>query len=195
MAQSQNLVKLKIDPPEKFSDMETINFEKHARKLKAYMSMTDKRFVKLMDWAEKENTPINLEEASLVCGESADGEAESRMGDTERLSGTLNYVLMQLFEDLPTASSMLEGIDDYNGLEAWRLIVRRYAKTKSHLALLGLAKVIYVNFKNDAEFETKFNRWELDIARFEKATGVTVPDVIKVGLILCTTKGLSLIHI
>ena len=131
------LVRLRVNPPEKFDP--TTNFEKYARRLKAYMGMTDKRFTKLMDWAAKQTDEIDLEVASLEIGETLDGEGTgmaTSLGDTEMLASTLNYVLIELLEGVP--ANLLDNNEDMNGLEVWRRLVDRYGKTRTHLALLGL---------------------------------------------------------
>ena len=83
MYQNANpLVRLRLDPPEPF-DGQTTSFEKFSKKLKSYLSMTDKRLGKLMEWSSKQTTPISLEDASLQIKETVTGEEGTSLGDTE----------------------------------------------------------------------------------------------------------------
>ena len=125
--------------------------------------MSDHRFTRLIAWATTQTDVITIDEISRQ------DDVDDRHDTSRRLATTLFYLVTTALEG--SSSLRLDGTDDNNGFEAWRKLEARYGKTMIHNALLGPATIVNVKFNSDNEFETKFAKWELDIAKFEKATG------------------------
>ena len=51
-------VKLKIEPPTKFTGGSKDNYEDFERRLRTYLSLTDTRFPKLLKWVVQQGMPI-----------------------------------------------------------------------------------------------------------------------------------------
>ena len=51
-------VKLKVEPPTKFTGGTKDNYEDFERRLRTYLSLTDTRFPKLLKWTVQQGMPI-----------------------------------------------------------------------------------------------------------------------------------------
>ena len=171
-------LKLRIDPPSKFSGKE--NYEEFAKKLRNYMCLSDLRYAAEMTWATKRITPITVE---TLRERDVD---EKHEGHTEKLSSLFYYVLSGLVEG--PAYTIVDQIDDANGFEAWRRLHQRYAKTKLQSAIMQLVTIVNTKFQ-EKSFETTFAEWETNITKFEMAVGRELYDEIKVGLLIAGTTG------
>ena len=107
-------------------------------------------------------------------------------GTTRKMASVLYYVLAGLVDG--PAYVLVDQVEDSNGLEAWRLLYQRYARTNIQNAIMTL--VTLVNTKlDDKDFETKFSKWESDITKFERAIEKPLYDEVKVGLLIAGTSG------
>ena len=112
-----NLIKLKIDPPEKFNGKS--DFDYFAKRLKNYMMLSDQDYGPIMKFAENAQSPVTMDEQDAM--------DVAHSGETRRLSSLLYYVLSGLVTD--SAYTLFDQVADSNGMEAWRLLTNRYAKT------------------------------------------------------------------
>ena len=129
-------LKLKLDPPDKFSGKD--DYENFAKRLRNYMCLWDLRYSKEMKWAESMETPITTKE---VAERDVD---ELQKGMTANLSAKLYYVLTNLTEG--PAYTIVDQIEDSNGLEAWRRLAKRYAKIKMQSAIMKLVTIVTTKF-------------------------------------------------
>ena len=177
MASSEGVVRFKIEPPPKYTG--TGNFEEFAKRFTNYMSLSNVRYGDLMRRAANNPTPVLT--ARL---DSLDDGLET--GTTRKMASVLYYVLAGLVDG--PAYVLVDQVEDSNGLEAWRLLYQRYARTNIQNAIMTL--VTLVNTKlDDKDFETKFSKWESDITKFERAIEKPLYDEIKVGLLIAGTSG------
>ena len=126
-----------------------------------YMSLTDSRYARIMTWATEQTTVITM--AQLLNPDTPDDLT------TTRQASVLYYVLSGLLEG--QAFVLIDQVEDADGLEAWRKLHARYAKTKTQSAIMGLVTIVNTKFHNDKDFETKFSKWDNDITKFERAIG------------------------
>ena len=171
-------LKLRIDPPSKFSGRE--NYEEFSKKLRNYMCLSDLRYAELMTWSTRRTTEITLTQLR-------ERDVDEQAGITEKLSSLFYYVLSGLMEG--PAYTIVDQIEDSNGFEAWRRLHTRYARTKMQSAIMKLVTIVSTKFNNEKNFETTFAEWENDITKFEAAVGKELYDEIKVGLLIAGTTG------
>lgn len=127
------------------------------------MCLSDLAYSELMGWASRQTDTITrtqLRERDV---------AEQHTGATERLGSLLYYVLSGLVEG--PAYTIVDQIEDANGLEAWRRLHVRFAKTKLQSAIMRLVTIVTTKFHSEKTFETTFSEWENEIAKFEQAVG------------------------
>ena len=72
----------------------------------------------------------------------------------------LYYTLVSLVEG--SAYTILEQVEEENGLEAYRKLYLRFAKTKMQNAIMRMAAIINMKFQ-DTTFENTFSEWESEI--------------------------------
>ena len=97
-------------------------------------------------------------------------------GTTARLSTQLYYVLYGLLE-LPVRS-LIEEIDDDNGVEALRRLHERYKKSKILNVVNYLHRITTTKFE-ERTFAATFMDWETDLGKLEATLGREVYEEIK----------------
>ena len=129
-------VKLKIEPPTKFTGGSKDNYEDFERRLRTYLSLTDTRFPKLLKWAVQQGMPITNDSVKTHL-DSENYVAEQVNVVLTQMNPFLYYTLVSLIEG--AAYTILEQVDEENGFEAYRKLYARFAKTKTvsytHLTL------------------------------------------------------------
>jgi hypothetical protein len=181
-------IKLRVDPPKLFTGKE--NFDDFVKRLRAYMLLSDPFFGTIIDAASiRGDMVITNQDVSCL---ALDDQRQQRPdyptpAEFVQKNAVLFYVLTGLLEGAP--SNLCDTIEDSNGAEALRRITTRYARAKSHSALVILMKIISAKFPDDDNFETKLGIWENDVLKFEKAIGKELYEEIKVGLLVAGTTG------
>ena len=170
----QGGLKLRIDPPPKFNGT---NFEEFNKKLRNYMCLSNLRYAELMRWAVTKDRPIDEQ---LMTEQDVDENLQAS-DTTIRLSALFYYVLAGLVEG--PAYTIVDQVSDANGLEAWRLLHHRFAKTKLQQAIMRLVTIVTTIFQ-DNSFETTFAEWENDIVKLEESVGKQLHGEIKIGLLI-----------
>ena len=127
-------LKLRIDPPAKFSGS---SYEEFAKKLRNYMCLSDLAYADLMNWATKQPTTITRQQMH-------ERDVDEKFETTLKLSYLFYYVLSGLTEG--PAYTIVDQIEDANGLEAWRRLAQRYAKTKLQNAIMMLVSIVNTKF-------------------------------------------------
>ena len=176
MNRPPNLFQLKIDPPDKFNGKG--DFDYFYMRFKNYMMLSDQDYGPIMKFAEEAQSPVTRDEQDAM--------DVSHAGETRRLSTLLYYVLSGLVTD--SAYTLIYQVADSNGMEAWRLLTNRYAKTNQQTAITTLVSIVNTKFE-DRTFETTFAKWESQVTMFERAIKKELYDEIKVGLLVAGTSG------
>ena len=105
-------IKLKVDPPGKFSGTTKDNYEDFEKRLRTYLCLTDTRFPKLLKWCLTKTMPITQETMSQ---ELSQDPAEIHALKTQ-MNPFLYYTLMSLVRG--SAYTILEQVEEENGCEA-----------------------------------------------------------------------------
>ena len=183
----QGLIKLRVDPPDKFTGKE--NFEEFHKRFRAYVLLADPALAYFIDDASRTNVtrPITYSDINAVDLKEPDGSDRRTPAQRQKLAHLLYYILTQSLREAPYM--LLDTITDSNGPEAWRLLVQRYAKNQAHLAMTTLLQLIGFTLPNDETAETKFAHWENEVVKFERLIGKPLYPEIKTGLVVKATGG------
>ena len=156
-------VKLKVDPPSKFTGTTKDNYEDFEKRLRTYLCLTDTRFPKLLKWTLTQDMPINNNSFETYAVENGLTEVDLRTLQFH-MNPFLYYTLMSLVQG--SAYTILEQVEEENGCEAYRKLYLRYAKTKMQNAIMRIATIVNTKF-HDANFETTFTEWESELHKIE----------------------------
>ena len=140
------------------------------------MMLSDQDYGPVMKFVEDAQSPVTRDEQ--------DSMDVSHAGQTRRISTMMYYVLSGLVTD--SAYTLIYQVADSNGMEAWRLLTDRYAKTTQQTAIITLVSIVNTKFE-DRNFETTFAKWESQVTMFERAIEKELYDEIKVGLLIAGT--------
>ena len=129
----RGFIKLRVDPRDKFPGKE--NFEEFAKRPRAYVILADPALAILMDDAARTNINKSITYADIYQINFGTGDSNERTPEERaELAQLLYSLLTTTLKDAPYL--LLETITDSNGPEAWRLLVKRYEKNQSHLAMI-----------------------------------------------------------
>ena len=168
-------IKLKVDPPSKFSGTTKDNYEDFEKRLRTYLCLSDTRFPKLLKWSLQQGMPINTSMLTNYARENNLSEEELRSLQFQ-MNPFLYYTLMSLIEG--SAYTILEQVEEENGCEAYRKLYLRYARTKMQNAIMRMATIVNTKF-HDTHFETMFTEWESEIHKIELSLSSNLADEIK----------------
>ena len=115
-------IKLKVDPPSKFSGTTKDNYEDFEKRLRTYLCLSDTRFPKLLKWTLNQGMPITNTMLMNYAREHTLSEEELKSLQFQ-MNPFLYYTLMSLIER--SACTILEQVKDENALEACRKLYRR----------------------------------------------------------------------
>ena len=121
-------VKLKVEPPAKFTGGTKDNYEDFERRLRTYLSLTDTRFPRLLKWAVLQGMPITADSVRTYLSSENYAAEQINMVLTS-MNPFLYYTLVSLIEG--SAYTILEQVDEENGLEAYRKLYARFAKCEN----------------------------------------------------------------
>ena len=183
-------VKLKVEPPSKFTGGTKDNYEDFERRLRTYLSLTDTRYPRLLKWAVQQGMPITNDKVRTYLN-TENYSAEQIQMVLTHMNPFLYYTLVSLIEG--AAYTILEQVDEENGLEAYRKLYARYAKTKMQNAIMRMAAIVNIKFQ-DTTFENTFSEWESEIHKLESAlkterTDGKLADEVKIGILIAGTTG------
>ena len=172
-------IKLRVPEPPTFEGK--TSFEDWSKKFTNYFCLQDLRFNKLLIWASTHPTEID----EIELGDISD--QTNTLEDFTRMSMLVYYLLSSMLQGTPYV--ILDQVANQNGLEVWRRLYQRYAKTKTHHSLAILMRIMSCKFTDDTTLESTLAQWENDIIKFEAAIGKELYPEIKVGLLVVNTIG------
>ena len=161
-------VKLKIEPPAKFTGGPKDNYEDFERRLRTYLSLTDAKFPRILKWVMEQTMPVKEEGLKTYLTTEKATEDQIKL-ITGQMNPFLYYTLVSVTEG--PAYTILEQVEEENGFEAYRKLYVRYAKTKMQNAIMRMASIINIKF-HDTTFENTFAEWESEIHKLESALKV-----------------------
>ena len=97
----------------------------------------------------------------------------------------LYYVLISLTDK--AAFTIVDNAHNSNGMEAWRRLRERYSRTNQQKSIVSLVASMAMKLPDDNTLEHKFVNFEVEMNRYEMATGNQLPDSAKVGILVATT--------
>ena len=173
-------VKLKVNLPERFTGSSKENYEEFEKKLRTYLCLTDSGYAIALRWAITQTMPITTASINTNWQEPA-----KREHIHTKLQSFLYYTLLSLIEG--SAQTIVEQVEEENGLEAYRKLHQRFAKTKMQNAIMRMAAIVNMKFNDNANFETTFSDWEYEIHRFNESVETKLQDEVKVGILIAGT--------
>ena len=123
---------MKLLPPERY-DGET-DFERFAKLLTAYMGCQDTDYCDMLEVASKRDAPITTADINGMATTSVQRGREP--GELKLLNARLYYVLISLTDK--GAFTIVDNVEDSNGMESWRKLSDRFARTKRQMAVMSL---------------------------------------------------------
>ena len=164
---------LRLPPPKSFSgtlegSKSEAEFELYSKHLKAFMNLKDPRLKTLMKDAESAPGPIGLPHDEK----------------DKALAAYFQSVLTLTTSD--KAARVIHREDDDNGFESWRRLYVRYAPSKRVRYLGSIQKILSWKF-SEANLEQEISDWCQEIERYEADTKATIPDDIKIGILMSST--------
>ena len=144
-------VGMRLQPPDKY-DGDT-DFDRFAKLLKAYMGCQDRDYSDLLHYAETSQTPITQTELTVMNNNAMTRGRED--GEFKVLNSPFYYVLISLTDK--GAFTIVDNVEDSNGMEAWRRLCERYAKTKRQKSVMSLVAIMAMKLPDDSTLENKFS--------------------------------------
>ena len=174
---------MRLQPPDKY-DGET-DFDRFSKLLRAYMGCQDRDYSDMLHHAETSQTPITQTELNVMNDNAVTRGRED--GEFKVLNSRLYYVLISLTDK--GAFTIVDNVEDSNGMEAWRRLCERYARTKRQKSVMSLVAIMGMKLPDDNTLENKFSQFETELDRYEKATGDELPQTAKIGILVAVTTG------
>ena len=175
--------KLRLPLPDTFSG-NPADWEEWSWHFKAYISMFETGAVTLLDAAETRNDEF-LDEHLAVTLDTGDVDAEATAARV-LFSRKLHYLLSQLVKD--SAKLIVRQNEDSNGFETWRRLYKKFSLPGATRSTSLLTQLLDFKF-NPATFAQDFNVWETIKSRYERQSGVPLPDGALVATLLNKTTG------
>ena len=116
---------MKLLPPDKY-DGET-DFERFAKLLNAYMGCQDTDYCDMLEVAATRDAPITIADINGMATTSVQRGRDER--EFKLRNARLYYVLISLTDK--GAFTIVDNVEDSNGMEAWRKLSERYARSKN----------------------------------------------------------------
>ena len=110
-------VKLKVEPPSKFTGGTKDNYEDFEKRLRTYLSLVDTRFPRILRWVVERGVPITNDLVENYLRQENHAEDAIKPIITQ-MNPFLYYTLVSLIEG--SAYTTLEQVDEENGFETYR---------------------------------------------------------------------------
>ncbi len=178
-----NLQSLRLPEPPKYDG--ATDFEKWSKQIRTYLMCANVHYGEMMDYVQDRGSAVDLGVLRAILNEyQKHGGLEK---DFVQMNSTLYYLLMSHSEK--SAFTIIDNVDQTNGLEAWRKLHERFAHTKRQRTVMSLAAVMKMQLPDDNSLEENFTMFERELDKFERATGDTLPETAKIGIVVAVTTG------
>ena len=132
--------------------------ERFAKLLNAYMGCQDSDYCDMLEVAAKRGAPITIADINGMATTSVQrGRAE---GEFKLLNARLYYVLISLTDK--GAFTIVDSVDDSNGMEAWHRLAERYARSQRQKSVMSLVAIMGMKLPDDHTLESKFSQFETE---------------------------------
>ena len=170
--------RLKLKPPTYDGNYST--FEEWKYKFTAYMGLMDPFYPNILRRAA--TSTQRLTEADLR------GAAQN-MEEADRwvqLDNNLKYILVNVTTG--AAATVCRQYQHEMGLETYRQLSNRFAIPLGTRSIGYLTKLLKPTFDSN-NFEESFSNWEFELSRYERDNNTTLPDQIKIAVLMNETSG------
>ena len=170
--------KLKLKPPT--YDGNYSKFEEWKYKFSAYMSIRGNLFSTLLPRSERATT--QLTDAELIAAATTQEEADRYI----QLANKFKYILTSTTTG--AAATVCRQHQDAMGVEVYRQICQRFALPIGTRSISYLTRLLKPTFDSN-NFEETFSNWEFEVARYERDNNTTLPDGVKIAVLMNETTG------
>ena len=170
--------RLKLKPPTYDGNYST--FEEWKYKFTAYMGLMDPFYPNILRRAA--TSTQRLTEADLR------GAAQN-MEEADRwvqLDNNLKYILLNVTTG--AAATVCRQYQHEMGLETYRQLSNRFAMPLGTRSIGYLTKLLKPTFDSN-NFEESCSNWEFELSRYERNNNTTLPDQIKIAVLMNETSG------
>ena len=171
--------RLKLKPPTYDGNYST--FEEWKYKFTAYMGLMDPFYPNILRRAA--TSTQRLTEADLR------GAAQN-MEEADRwvqLDNNLKYILVNVTTG--AAATVCRQYQHEMGLETYRQLSNRFAIPLGTRSIGYLTKPLLKPTFDSNNFEESFSNWEFELSRYERDNNTTLPDQIKIAVLMNETSG------
>lgn len=177
--QVRSIHQYKITPPS--FDGNYNNYEEWKFKFGAYAGLIHQDFPRLLNQAEQATSPIT--ETQLRTAAESTSQAEAWI----KLSSELQFILVSICKGPAATACRQQGVTS-NGFETWRQLNIRFSIPVGTRSIGYLTKLLKPSL-DEHRFEEAFATWEFEINRYERDNGTSLPDNIKIAVLLNETRG------
>ena len=170
--------RLKLRPPTYDGNYST--FEEWKYKFTAYMGLMDSFYPNMLRRAA--TTTQRLTEADLRGAAQTVEEADRWV----QLDNNLKYILVNVTTG--AAATVCRQHQHEMGLETYRQLNNRFAIPLGTRSIGYLTKLLKPTFDSN-NFEESFSNWEFELSRYERDNNTTLPDQIKIAVLMNETSG------
>ena len=146
--------------------------------------------VTLLDNAETSNDEFLDEHLNLTL-DTGDVDADATAARV-LFSRKVRYLFLQIVKD--SAKLIVRQNEDSNGFETWRRLYKKFSLPGATRSTSLLTSILDFKF-NPATFEQDFNVWETIKSKYERQSGVPLPDGVLVATLLNKTTGVLQQHL
>ena len=168
----------KLKPPTYNGDI--AHYEEWKYKFQAYMGLQHNDHDKLM--RSTENATTTITELDLETAASTQAEADR----WKQLSQEMKYILTSVTSG--GAATICRQYQHETGYEILRQLNRRYSIPVGTRSMGYLTKLLKPT-PDPNNFEESFANWEYELTRFERDNSTTLPDQVKIAILLNETTG------
>ena len=171
--------KIKVRPPTYNGSYTT--FEEWKYKFKAYMGVQHEVYPRFLEMAEQSGATYLTQQLIR--------EAASTLEEAEewvQLDNNLKYILVIITE--AAAATICRQYQQECGLEIYRQICNRFSTPLGTRSIGYLTKLLKPTFDSN-NFEESFCNWEYELQRYEHDNSTTLPDQVKIAVLMNETKG------
>ena len=146
----------------------------------AYLGLQDQAYPQLLSGAETATHTLDNDDLETAAPDTATAEHWKQLGSD------LNYILVNTCDD--TAATICRQHATNTGFEIWRQLHIRFSIPIGTRSIGYLTKLLKPQF-DEHKFEESYTTWEFEVTRYERDNNTTLPDNVKIAILLNETKG------
>ena len=155
-------------------------FEEWKYKMTAYLGLQDQAYPQLLSGAETATHTLDNDDLETAAPDTTTAEHWKQLGSD------LNYIRVNTCDD--TAATICRQHATNTGFEIWRQLHIRLSIPIGTRSIGYLTKLLKPQF-DEHKFEESYTAWEFEVTRYERDNNTTLPDNVKIAILLNETKG------